>query len=46
MNMTRKNLYFPDQLLARIKAYCKQTGEKASAVIRRAVDEFLKREGY
>ena len=46
MNMIRKNLYFPDQLLARIGAHCKQSGERMSSVVRRAVDEFLKRGGF
>jgi hypothetical protein len=45
VNMTRKNLYFPAQLLIRIKAHRHITGETLSSVVRRAVDEYLKREG-
>lgn len=43
--MIRKNIYFPRQLLDRVKEGCRKTGMKASELIRRAVDEFLQRMG-
>ena len=44
--MVRKNFYFPHQIVARMKAYYKATGVRMSELMRRAVDEYLKREGY
>ena len=45
MKAIRRNLYFSGQFMARIKAYTDRTGMKFSELVRRAVDEFLKREG-
>lgn len=45
-NMVRKNFYFPHHLVDRMKKYYKATGLRMSELMRRAVDEYLKREGY
>lgn len=39
--MKRTNFYFPDELLARIKAYAEANGTTSSEVIRTAVEEHL-----
>ena len=44
--MIRKNFFYPQYLVDRMKAYYKATGVRMSELMRRAVDEYLKREGY
>jgi len=41
--MKRTNYYYPEQLLERLKAMSKATGVTVSELIRKAIDEFLKR---
>jgi predicted DNA-binding protein len=41
--MKRTNVFFPEQMLARLKAASAKLGIPVAEIIRRAVDEFLKR---
>ena len=41
--MKRTNFYFPEQLLERLKKASEKLGLPVSEIIRRAIDEFLKR---
>jgi hypothetical protein len=41
--MKRTNVFFPEQMLARLKAAQEKLGIPVAEIIRRAVDEFLKR---
>lgn len=41
--MRRTNFYFPDQMLERLKRASEQLGIPVSEIIRRAVEEYLKR---
>ena len=43
MVMKRTNYYFPEAMLAKLKAASKKTGLPVSELIRRAIDEYLKR---
>ena len=43
--MKKLNLLFPEVLLARLKLLQGQTGLTASDLIRRAVEDYLKKEG-
>jgi predicted DNA-binding protein len=43
MTMKRINYYMPQQLHDRIKALSDKTGLAMSEIIRRAIDEFLKK---
>ena len=45
MKSVRKNIYLPAQMVARLSEYSKQTGLLMSEIIRRAIDEYLKKEG-
>ena len=40
-NMVRTNLYFPRQMLLRLKKASTQNGLAVSEIIRRAIDEYL-----
>lgn len=42
-NMKRTNYYYPEQMLARLKTLSERMGVSVSELIRRAIDEFLKR---
>jgi predicted DNA-binding protein len=41
-HMKRTNYYFPEQMLARLKALSAKTGTSVSELIRRAIEAFLK----
>lgn len=41
--MKRTNFYFPEQMLQRLKEASKKLGLPVSEIIRRAVEEFLKK---
>jgi len=43
--MERTSLFFPKQQMDRLKKLAKKTDTKVAELIRRAVEEFLKREG-
>jgi len=43
--MTRTNFYFPESLLARLKAAKEKTGIPVSEIMRRAVEAYLKELG-
>lgn len=45
MKSIRKNIYLPAQMVARLAEYSKKTGLLVSEVIRRAVDDYLRKEG-
>ncbi|MFD1709734.1 ribbon-helix-helix domain-containing protein [Ottowia sp. GY511] len=42
--MRRMNIFFPEPLIAALKALSKNTGLPVSEHIRRAIDEYLKRQ--
>jgi hypothetical protein len=44
-DMERTSLFFPKQQMDRLKKLAKKTDTKVAELIRRAVEEFLKREG-
>jgi predicted DNA-binding protein len=44
MVMKRTNFYFPPQMLARLKAASKKTGLPVSELLRRAVENYLKKQ--
>jgi len=41
MVMRRTNYYFPDPMLARLRALSKKTGIPVSEIIRRAIEQYL-----
>jgi predicted DNA-binding protein len=41
--MKRTNMYFPEQMFKRLSDLAKRTGLSVAELVRRAVDEFLKR---
>jgi predicted DNA-binding protein len=41
--MKRTNFYYPEEMLARLKAASQQLGIPVSEIIRRAIDAFLSR---
>ncbi len=43
-HMRRMNIFFPEPLIAALKALSKNTGLPVSEHIRRAIDEYLKRQ--
>lgn len=43
MHMRRTNFYFPDDMLAALRALAKRTEISVSEHIRRAIDAYLKR---
>ena len=43
--MKRTNFFFPEDMLARLKAAKLKTGVPVSEIIRRAVEEYLKKLG-
>jgi predicted DNA-binding protein len=45
MVMKRTNFYFPPQMLTKLKAASKKTGLPVSELIRRAVEDLLKKIG-
>ncbi len=45
MKSVRKNIYLPGQMVKRLSSYSKKTGLLMSEIIRRAIDEYLKKEG-
>lgn len=44
--MVRKNFYIASEIWARLEKYGKERGMKVSEILRRAVSEFLEKEGY
>ncbi len=44
MVMKRTNYYYPPQQLARLKKLSKKTGVPVSELIRRAIEDYLKRQ--
>jgi len=42
--MVRTNFYFPRQMLLRLKEASKTTGLNVSEIVRRAIDDYLRRE--
>jgi predicted DNA-binding protein len=44
MVMKRTNYFYPAAMLARLKAISRKTGLPVAELIRRAIDEYLKRQ--
>jgi predicted DNA-binding protein len=42
--MKRTNIFLPEQLIERLKALAEKTGLSVAEHIRRAIDEYLKRQ--
>ncbi len=45
MHMKRTNFYYPETMLARLKAASQKLGLPVSEIIRRAIDAYLERMG-
>lgn len=43
VRMKRTNIFLPEQLLAKLRALAEKTGLSVAEIVRRAIDEYLKK---
>lgn len=43
VRMKRTNIFLPEQLLAKLSALAEKTGLSVAEIVRRAIDEYLKK---